>query len=107
MKEYIVYTAINDRDWADEFVSTLLEQKLIASATFFPDVEVMYMWDGHLTVDKEFKLMMKTYEDKIPAIEEMIASKHPYIAPEIIAIEASFGSAEFRLKVTDKINKNQ
>ena len=107
MKEYIVFTAINDRDWADEFVSILLERKLIASATFFPEVEVMYMWEDHLTVDTEYKLMMKTYEDKIPAIEEMIANKHPYIAPEIIAFEASFGSADFRLKVADKINKNQ
>lgn len=35
MKEYVVFTAINDRDWADEFVTTLLDENLITSATFF------------------------------------------------------------------------
>jgi|JI8StandDraft_1071087.scaffolds.fasta_scaffold100537_2 uncharacterized protein involved in tolerance to divalent cations len=106
MKEYVVLTAINDRDWGDEFVSELLESKLITSATFFPEVEVMYMWEDKLTVDKEFKLLMKTYEDKLAGIEELMIKKHPYIVPEFVAIEANFGSPEFRLKVTDKINRN-
>lgn len=106
MKEYIVYTAINDKDWGDEFVTTLLDEKLITSATFFPEVEVMYGWEDRVQVDREIKIMMKTYEDKLSRIEEILLKMHPYIVPEFIAIEASFGSPEFRLKVTDKINKN-
>jgi periplasmic divalent cation tolerance protein len=57
-------------------------------------------------VDREYKLFLKTYEDKLPAIEDYLVKKHPYIVPEFVALEASFGSPEFRLKVTDKINKN-
>lgn len=66
----------------------------------------MYNWDDRTQVDSEFKLMLKTYEDKLAAIEDILIRKHPYIVPEFIAIEASFGSQDFRLKVADKINKN-
>lgn len=94
--EIIVFTAINDEDLAQEFVQELLQEGFILSGTIFPGVKVMYIWDGQTTIDDEFKIMIKAREGNYNHIEQYIMKKHPYQAPEIIKISASFGSPDFK-----------
>ena len=105
-KEIILFTAINDDDLAEILISELLEAKLIVSGTIFPDVRVMYLWDGKLQEDSEFKLLLKTKEEHYAAVEEHIKKKHPYQFPEIIKINAEFGTASFKQFLTDRSKKS-
>ncbi|MCE9500734.1 MAG: divalent-cation tolerance protein CutA [Leptospira sp.] len=104
-QEIILFTAINDEDLAEILISELLEAQLIVSGTIFPDVRVMYLWDGKLQADSEFKLLLKTKEVNYAAVEEHILKKHPYQFPEIIKINAQFGTDSFKKFVTDRSKK--
>jgi len=80
---------------AQEFIGELLEEHLILSGCFFP-VRTMFVWEGQMTIDDEFKVILKAREGNYPNIEDYIKEKHPYRAPEIIKLSAEFGSAEFK-----------
>lgn len=94
--EIVVFTSINDEDVAQEFVQELLQEQLILSGTIFPGAKVMYVWEGQVTLDTEYKIMLKAREGHYAGIEEYIMKKHPYLAPEIIKFQVSFGSPDFR-----------
>ncbi|PJZ83284.1 divalent-cation tolerance protein CutA [Leptospira harrisiae] len=105
-EEILVFTTIGDRDMAEEQISEMLEQGIIVSGTIFPEVELVYLWEGKITVDTENKILLKAKTDKYNAIEEYIMKHHPYIAPEIIRMDVSFGSPAYKAFVADKIKKN-
>ncbi|ABZ96051.1 Divalent ion tolerance protein [Leptospira biflexa serovar Patoc strain 'Patoc 1 (Ames)'] len=105
-EEILVFTTISDRDMAEEHISEMLEQGIIISGTIFPEVELVYLWEGKITVDTENKILLKTTADKYDAIETYIQKRHPYIAPEIIRMDVSFGSPAYKAFVADKIKKN-
>jgi len=105
-EEILVFTTIGDRDMAEEHISEMLEQGIIKSGTIFPEVELVYMWDGKITVDTENKILLKADSAHYAAIEEYIMKKHPYIAPEIIKMDVSFGSPAYKAFVAEKIKRN-
>ncbi|MCB1175401.1 MAG: divalent-cation tolerance protein CutA [Leptospiraceae bacterium] len=93
--ECLILTALNDEDLIQQFISELLEEGLILSACYWP-VKVMYQWEGAMHVEDEYKVLMKTRQDRYAAVEEYIIEHHPYKAPEIIEVNAVLGSPSFR-----------
>lgn len=105
-EEILVFTTFGDRDMAEEHISEMLEQGIIVSGTIFPEVELVYLWEGKITVDTENKILLKAKAQNYDAIEEYIQKHHPYIAPEIIKMEVSFGSPAYKAFVAERIKKN-
>lgn len=62
--DLITFTALNDKDMAEELTRNLLEQNLIRSGSIFPKAQTMYYWEKQLTIDEEYKVMLKTEEKK-------------------------------------------
>lgn len=93
--EILILTALNDEDLAQEFIIDLLEEGLILSGSYWP-VKVMYKWDDTIHVEDEYKLMFKARSGFYNDIEKYIIGKHHYKSPEIIKIDAVFGSDAFR-----------
>ncbi|PJZ68747.1 divalent-cation tolerance protein CutA [Leptospira perolatii] len=102
-QEILVFTTLADRDLAEEHIEEMLQLGIIISGTIFPEVSLLYQWEGKLTIDSENKILLKAKADKYSAIEEFIMKKHPYLAPEIIKMEASFGSDKFKAFIKEKI----
>lgn len=94
-EEIIVLCSVNDEDLAQEFISEMLEDQLVLSGSILPG-QVMYIFEGQLTIEGDYKLLLKAREGNYQDIERYIMRKHPYRSPEIIKIAASFGSPEFR-----------
>jgi periplasmic divalent cation tolerance protein len=101
-KEILIFTAINDSEKAEDMIIDLLEDELIISGTIFPEVKLYYKWAGSINVDDEIKLMIKAREENYEAIEEYIQTHHHYTAPEIVKIDATFGSDKFKSFVKKK-----
>jgi periplasmic divalent cation tolerance protein len=97
--EILLYTAVNEEDLAQEILVDLVSDGLILSGSFFP-VKTVFMWEGQIHIDEEYKLIMKTREGYYEDIEKYLMKNHPYRAPEIIRVAASFGSAEFKKHIT-------
>jgi periplasmic divalent cation tolerance protein len=94
-EEILVLCSVNDEDLAQEFISDMLEDHLVLSGSILPG-QVMYIFNGQLTIEGDFKLLLKAREGNYTEIEQYIMKKHPYRSPEIVKIPASFGSDEFR-----------
>lgn len=103
--EIIVFTTLSDRDLAEIQISEMLQEGIIISGTIFPDVTLMYQWDGKIAMDTENKIMIKARADQYSKIEEYIMKQHPYLAPEIIRMDVSFGSENYKKFIKAKIEK--
>lgn len=87
----IIYTTVPSREVALSLIKKLLEKKLIACANFFP-IESVYRWEGKLTEDKEYTLLLKTNSVALSLLEKEIAENHPYDIPCIMQLDAEAGS---------------
>ena len=97
--ELIIYTAVNEEDLAQEVLIDLVSDGLILSGNYFP-VKTIFIWEGTVHIDEEYKLMMKAREGFYDDIEKYLMENPPYRAPEIIKVSASFGSPEFKKHIT-------
>lgn len=94
--EIIIFSAINDEDLAHDLITDLIEADLIISGTIFPEVTLLYKWEGKINMDQEVKMIIKAKADKYDAIEDFIMRNHPYKFPEVTRVDAHFGSEKFK-----------
>lgn len=93
--EIVVITAVNEEDLAQEFLVDMISEGIILSGTYWP-VKVIFQWENQIHIDEEYKIMLKARAGYFSDIEKYIMENHHYRAPEIIKLEASFGSQDFR-----------
>ncbi len=87
----IVETTFNKKEDAESIVSFLLEEKLIACATY-KNVESSYVWKG---------TSLHTSESLFPKVIENVKEKHPYELPRITTIHPLYTLPEYE----DWVNK--
>jgi periplasmic divalent cation tolerance protein len=72
-----------------------LEARLVACANLVSGIESHYWWEGKLDTSAEVLIIFKTQKPRLPALEKLILSKHPYDTPEIIALPLSAGTKKY------------
>lgn len=73
-------------DDADRIARSLVESKLAACVNVIPAVTSIYRWRGAVEKTTESTLLIKTRDDKVPALIEKIRKIHPYEVPEVVAL---------------------
>lgn len=81
---YIITTLSDNKEIIQNISKELLEEKLIAGSQI-SEVVSNFWWEGKVQSKKEYKLEMRTRNDKLDTIAEFIKSNHNYITPEISA----------------------
>lgn len=82
-----VYVTFANIQEAEKIIASLLEQKLIACATF-SEKESRYIWEGKIAQEKEIIAFCKTNTQKLSQLQAEIIKQHSYSIPCIIAIPA-------------------
>jgi periplasmic divalent cation tolerance protein len=72
-----------------------LEARLIACANLVPKIESHYRWQGKIESGAEVMLVLKTLKSKLPALEKLILTKHPYNTPEFLVLPLSAGNKRY------------
>jgi periplasmic divalent cation tolerance protein len=90
MDTIIVYTTVPGEAIAEKIADTLINERLIACANFYP-VKSHYWWKGKLEEQSEVMVIMKTLREKYQEIEKRIRDLHGYETPEILAIDVISG----------------
>ncbi len=88
----IVLTTLDDLERAKELARQLVESRLAACVNLIERVHSIYRWQGEVETADEALLIIKTAEERIPALKEAILRLHPYQTPEFVVLQVSDGS---------------
>ena len=81
---------------ARRIAAQVVRKRLAACATIIlGPVQSVYRWKGKVENAREQLLLIKTVEKQLPALEAEIKRLHSYDIPEILALPALWGSADY------------
>ena len=73
---------------AEVFAEHLVGHRLAACVQILPKMTSVYRWEGKITKDEEYLLMIKTSDERFAEVESYLLENHPYETPEVVAINA-------------------
>jgi len=94
MNYCLVVTTTSNKEEADSLTKKILDNKLAACVSV-SEIESSYFWDGKIESSLEFKLEIKTREDKIDRLKEFVKKNHSYEVPEIIVLPIVDGNRDY------------
>jgi periplasmic divalent cation tolerance protein len=91
----VVLMTAADKRQAVKIGRRAVEERLAACVNILPSIRSVYRWNGKVIVGEEVLVMLKTTEQRYPALEKMILASHSYQVPEIIALPINRGSKQY------------
>lgn len=91
----IVLTTVSGSEEAEMLAHKIIEAKLAACVQILPPITSIYFWKDTIQKDSEILLLIKTLPEKYEELEKFISENHSYEVPEIIAVSAEKGSADY------------
>ncbi len=80
----VIYTTLPKRRKAKQILKTLLREHLVAYGNI-AKIDSAYIWNGEITEDREYALILKTTEEKHSKAIERLKELHPYEVPLIMS----------------------
>ena len=97
-----IFWSCRDKTEAKKIIHRLLDKRLIACASIFPEVESIYRWEGKIEESQEVKVILKTQGKHYDAIQNYILSQCSYEVPEILQIEIVQGNPRYLSWVSEE-----
>ncbi|TMA58630.1 MAG: divalent-cation tolerance protein CutA [Deltaproteobacteria bacterium] len=93
MTDYIVIlvTAGSEAE-AETIAKALVEERLAACVNLVSPIRSIYCWEGKVTDDREWLLLIKTRATHFSAVEAKVKTLHSYQIPEVIALPIVAGT---------------
>lgn len=95
MRAVVIHCTCPDDASAATIASRLVEERLAACVQRLPGLRSTYRWDGRLEEATETLLLIKTGDDRIPAVFARVKALHPYDVPELVALDVREGDAAY------------
>jgi periplasmic divalent cation tolerance protein len=90
-----VTTTLPDRKSADKLAETLVAERLAACAQVLGPVSSTYRWESRVERAEEWYCILKTTDQRLPALQKRIRELHPYQVPELIALPITGGEPQY------------
>jgi periplasmic divalent cation tolerance protein len=101
----IVLTTAGSEEEARKIARHLVENQLAACVNIVPQVESIYRWQGKVDSAREWLLLVKTNQERFPAVRDAIRELHSYELPECVAINIEDGSPDYLQWLTDAVQE--
>jgi periplasmic divalent cation tolerance protein len=88
---------------AGKIATQLVERKLAACVQIVEPITSVYRWEGKIESEREILLLIKTTQDLISRIAELLDEIHPYEVPELIATPIVAGSTAYLSWLEDSV----
>ncbi|MCX7802037.1 MAG: divalent-cation tolerance protein CutA [Meiothermus ruber] len=90
-----VFCTVPDLETARRIAHTVVHEELAACVNLLPGLTSVYRWQGQVEESSELLLIIKTRQERYPALEARIQALHPYQVPEVIALSIERGSVSY------------
>lgn len=100
----LILTTTSTTEEAESFANGLVESRLAACVQILPKMASVYRWEGKVTRDEEYLLMIKTSDERFAEVESYLLENHPYETPEIVALSAEHVSAGYLAWLTESVS---
>ncbi|HEX5082927.1 MAG TPA: divalent-cation tolerance protein CutA [Blastocatellia bacterium] len=91
----VVLTTLEKQEDGERLARLLVESELAACVQILPPMISIYRWQGAVERASEVLLLIKTTRAAYPLLESVIKENHPYQTPEILALSAEAGLADY------------
>ena len=91
----IILVTVPDLKNARALAKAALQTRLIACANLVRKIESHYWWQGKIESNTETLLILKTLKSRLPALEHLILTRHPYDTPEFLVLPLSMGTKRY------------
>ena len=89
MKPVVVLTTVGTDYDARALANALVELRLAACVNILERIQSIYRWEGRVASDAEQLLLIKTTDERVPALREELMRRHPYAVPEFVVMAIS------------------
>ncbi|MFZ0663045.1 MAG: divalent-cation tolerance protein CutA [Acidobacteriaceae bacterium] len=91
----IALTTVSSLDQGRQLARHLVERRLAACVNLIPGLTSVYRWQGAVEEAEETLLLIKTTEDRLPALQAAVEQLHSYDVPEFLALPVKSGSQPY------------
>jgi periplasmic divalent cation tolerance protein len=90
----ILVTAGSEAE-AEMIAKAVVEEQIAACVNILSPMRSVYRWEGKVTDDREWLLLIKTRAERFAAVETRVKALHSYQVPEVIALPIMAGTEEY------------
>ena len=73
----------------------LVQERCAACVSLVPGLRSLYRWKGAIREEPEILMLAKTERRRLSKLKELIAARHPYEVPELLAISIDDGAPTY------------
>lgn len=95
MQAVIVSTTAASAEAAQNLAAGVIEANLGACAQVVGPMTSVYRWEGAVQTEPEWRVEIKTADDRVAELIAHIKANHDYQVPEIIATPIMAGSEDY------------
>lgn len=99
----LIFVTCPTKKDAKILATILLHKKLAACVSVLP-VQSFYMWEGKQAEENEVEIIIKTKKEHFEEIKEEIEKTHPYVVPQIIAVESVMVNEKYKQWVNSEVS---
>ena len=81
----VALCTVPDTDTGEQIAEKMVQQKLAACVNIIPAITSVYQWQGEIEKDSEALMVIKTEEDLMGDLEQLLEEEHPYEVFELIS----------------------
>ena len=84
-------------------ISEALVQRKLAACVQVSSIESFYTWEGGMQQDQEYRLLIKTTQERYDEVQSTILELHSYDLPAIVAFEFSHAYTPYADWVSESV----
>lgn len=91
----VLYITCPNIQEAEKIARILVNNKVAACVNIVPNIKSIYYWQEKVEESNEVLLIIKTIEENLEKLEEIVKNYHSYTVPEIISWSIKSGNVEY------------
>lgn len=99
-----VQTTCGDEKEAKTIAAAIVERRLAACAQV-SSISSVYRWRGKVETNDEWLCIIKTTNERYPAVRDAILQMHSYECPQIVVLSIKDGTNDYLNWISDEVDE--